>query len=141
MPDQNDHLLTAITEPPQNPPTTLRMGFPAPGTEYPFIIGDIAYATARRLGPGWNADAGYWGTQGTIWGPYTASFTLLIDVEGDLCMVYDVAASDEWPEAPQLPRGVREFSAGLFLPGACVTDGLDHIADQLTAALRAITGT
>ncbi|WP_331728763.1 hypothetical protein [Streptomyces anulatus] len=141
MPDQNDHLIVTTTEPPQNPPRTLRTAFPAPGVEYPFSVGDIAYATARRLGHGWNADAGYWGTQGSIWGPYTAAFTLLIDVEGDLCMVYDVTASDEWPEAPQLPRGVQEFSAGLFLPDACVTDGLDHIADQLAAALRAITGT
>ncbi|MEU5373804.1 hypothetical protein ABZ362_33395 [Streptomyces sp. NPDC005951] len=141
MPDQNDHLINAVAGPPPAPPTTLRMGFPAPGTEYPFSVGDIAYATARRLGPGWNADAGYWGTQGSIWGPYTASFTLLIDVEGDLSMHYDVAASDEWPDAPQLPRGVQESSAGLFLPDACVTDGLDHIANQLAAALRAITGT
>lgn len=141
MPDQNDHLITAIAGPPQNPPTTLRMDFPAPGVEYPFSVGDIAYATARRLGSGWNADAGYWGTIGSIWGPYTATFTLLIDVEGDLSMHYDVAASDEWPEAPQLPPGVRESSAGLFLPDACVTDGIDHIADQLAAALRAITGT
>lgn len=140
MPEQNDHLIAAIAGPPPAPPA-LRMGFPAPGVEYPFSVGDIAYATARRLGPGWNADAGYWGTQGSIWGPYTATFTLLIDVEGDLSMHYDVAASDEWPEAPQLPPGVREFSAGLFLPDACVTDGIDHIADQLAAALRAITGT
>ncbi|WP_445277425.1 hypothetical protein [Streptomyces sp. DSM 41033] len=140
MPEQNDHLTVAITEPPQNPPA-LCMGFPAPGVEYPFSVGDIAYATARRLGPGWNADAGYWGTTGSLWGPYTACFTLLIDVEGDLCMAYDVAASDEWPDAPQLPRGVQEFPAGLFLPEACVTDGLDRIADQLAAAVRAITGT
>ncbi|CAM5541218.1 hypothetical protein [Streptomyces badius] len=48
MPDQNDHLIVAITEPPQNPPSALRMGFPAPGVEYPFSVGDIAYATARR---------------------------------------------------------------------------------------------
>ncbi|WP_327436632.1 MULTISPECIES: hypothetical protein [unclassified Streptomyces] len=140
MPEQTDHLIITITEPPQNPPAP-RRAFPAPGTEYPFSVGDIAYATARRLGPGWNADAGYWGTTGSLWGPYTACFTLLIDVEGDLCMAYDVAASDEWPDTPQLPRGVQEFSAGLFLPEACVTDGLDHIADQLTAAVRAITGT
>ncbi|MFJ3973339.1 hypothetical protein ACIPYR_35030 [Streptomyces parvus] len=140
MPEQTDHLITAIPGPPPASPA-LRMDFPAPGVEYQFSVGDIAYATARRLGPGWNADAGYWGTQGSIWGPYTATFTLLIDVEGDLSMHYDVAASDEWPEAPQLPPGVQTFPAGLFLPHACVTDGIDHIADQLAAALRAITGT
>ncbi|MGW4629733.1 hypothetical protein [Streptomyces rubiginosohelvolus] len=106
MPDQNDHLITAITEPPPTPPA-LRMDFPAPGVEYPFSVGDIAYATARRLGPGWNADAGYWGTTGSLWGPYTATFTLLIDVEGDLSMHYDVAASDEWPEAPSSRPGSR----------------------------------
>ncbi len=141
MPEQTDHLIAAIPVPPPVPPRTLRMGYPEPGTEYPFSVGDIAYATARRLGPGWGADAGYWGTQGSIWGPYTATFTLLIDIEGDLSMHYDVAASDDWPEAPKLPRGVRESSAGLFLPDACVTDRIDHIADQLAAALRAITGT
>ncbi|MFG2504615.1 hypothetical protein ACGFOW_03815 [Streptomyces rubiginosohelvolus] len=80
------------------------MSFPAPGVEYPFNIGDIAYATARRLGPGWNADVGYWGTTGSIWGPYTATFTLLVVVEGDLRIVYDIAGSDAWPDiAPPAP--------------------------------------
>ncbi|MFI8200998.1 hypothetical protein ACIF6K_31500 [Streptomyces sp. NPDC085942] len=61
-----------------------------------------------------------------------------MDIEGDLCLTYD--REDQWPESPQLPPGVREFPAGLFLPDVCVTDGLDHIAQQLAAAVRAVAG-
>ncbi|MFE3519684.1 hypothetical protein [Streptomyces sp. NPDC059166] len=141
MPDQNDHLITAATEPPPAPPHRLRLHHPAPGIEYPFSISDIAHATAALLGPTWAADAGHWGICGYLWGPYTAPFTLLVDVEGDLCLTYDRAAADEWPDDPQLPDGAQEFSAGLFLPDLCVVDGLDHIAQHLAAAVRAVTGT
>ncbi|MFG3142754.1 hypothetical protein ACGFZA_41940 [Streptomyces sp. NPDC048211] len=140
MTEQTDRLITAITEPPPVPPRTLRMGHPAPGVEYPFSISDIAYATARLLGPDWSADAGHWGITGYLFGPYAASFTFLIDVEGDLCMTYALTAADGWPESPQLPAGFQEFSAGVFLPGACVADGVDHLAAQHAAAVRAITG-
>lgn len=142
MHDQNDRLITAITEPPPVPPHmhTLRMHHPAPGIEYPFSISDITHAAAALLGSEWSADAGHWGICGYLWGPYTASFTLLVDIEGDLCLVYDCSATDEWPESPHLPHGVLPFSAGLYLPDVCVTDGLDHIAQQLAAAVRAITG-
>ncbi|MFD5342248.1 hypothetical protein ACFWJY_00375 [Streptomyces anulatus] len=141
MTEQTDRLIIAITEPPQPPPRTPRTPYPAPGMEYPFSIGDIAYATARLLGRDWCADAGYWGITGSLWGPYTASFTLLIDIDGDLCMTWDRSEADEWPDTPQLPSGFQEFSAGTFLSGACVTDGLDHLAEQHAAAVRAITGT
>ncbi|MFI7368054.1 hypothetical protein ACIBO4_38520 [Streptomyces sp. NPDC050149] len=71
---------------------------------------------------------------------YAASFTFLIDNDGDLCMTYALTAADGWPDSPQLPAGFQEFSAGVFLPDACVTDGLDHIAERHAAAVRAITG-
>ncbi|MFD7747821.1 hypothetical protein ACFV2V_25130 [Streptomyces sp. NPDC059698] len=127
-----------MTTVPPVPPRKLRMGHPAPGVEYPFSISDIAHAAALTLGPEWGADAGHWGICGYLFGPDDESFTLLVDIEGDLCLTYD--REDQWPESPQLPPGVREFPAGLFLPDVCVTDGLDHIAQQLAAAVRAVTG-
>ncbi|MEV5259917.1 hypothetical protein AB0L02_17905 [Streptomyces anulatus] len=139
MPEQTDRLIIAITEPPPAPPFYPAPA-PAPGTEYPFSIGDIAYATARLLGREWCADAGYWGITGSLRGPYTASFTFLVDIEGDLCMTWDRSEADGWPDTPQLPSGFHEFSAGIYLPEACATDGLDHLAEQHAAAVRAITG-
>ncbi|MER6641047.1 hypothetical protein ABT285_36675 [Streptomyces microflavus] len=35
-----------------------------------------------------------WGITGSLWDPYVASFTFLIDVEGDLCMTYDRSEAD-----------------------------------------------
>lgn len=140
MNGQNDLLIISSTQPPQTPPQAPRTAYPAPGMEYPFSIGDIAYATAHLLGPDWCAEAGHWGITGSLWGPYVASFTFLIDIEGDLCMTYDRSEADGWPQTPQLPRGFQEFTAGVFNPHACVTDGLDQLAAQHAAALRAITG-
>ncbi|MGW4254461.1 hypothetical protein [Streptomyces californicus] len=138
MPAQDDHLITAVTTVPPVPLRKLRMHSPAPGVEYPFSISDIAHATALTLGPDWGADAGHWGITGHLFSPEDQPFTLLVDIEGDLCLTYD--RDDQWPENPQLPVAAREFCAGVFLPHVCVTDGLDHIAQQLAAAVRAITG-
>ncbi|MGW4221481.1 hypothetical protein ACWEJZ_31250 [Streptomyces bacillaris] len=113
---------------------------PAPGTEYPYSVADIAYATARATGPHWTAEALPWGISATLHGPYTAHFTLLIDVEGDLCLTYDRAAADGWPDTPDLPPAAHAYAAGIYLPDATSTDDLDDLAQQLAAAVRAITG-
>ncbi|MGW5804039.1 hypothetical protein ACWFQ7_33535 [Streptomyces bacillaris] len=114
---------------------------PPPGTEYPYSVADIAYATARAIGPDWSAMALPWGISATLSSSrYTAHFTLLIDVEGDLCLTYDQAAADGWPDTPGLPRGVHAYAAGIYLPDASSTDDLEHLAQQLATAVRAITG-
>ena len=88
---------------------------PPPGTEYPYSVADIAYATARAIGPDWSAMALPWGISATLSSSrYTAHFTLLIDVEGDLCLTYDQAAAAD----------------------LVAEDG----GQQLAAAVRAITG-
>lgn len=58
---------------------------PALGTEYPFSIGDIAFATARVLGDGFTGDSGCWGVTGQVHGAGDSS-TIGVDYEGDLCL-------------------------------------------------------
>ncbi|MCG8971824.1 hypothetical protein [Streptomyces sp. CL12-4] len=113
---------------------------PAPGTEYPFSISDIARATARILGAGWTAESGYWGTSGVVSGPFTAEFEFLVDNEGDLCITYDHFVVDGFPEVPALPDGVKDCPGGVHLVLACSADGLDSLAERSAAAIRAVTG-
>ncbi|NML55101.1 hypothetical protein HHL19_35770 [Streptomyces sp. R302] len=113
---------------------------PAPGTEYPFSVSDIARAASRLLGPDWLAESGYWGITGTLSGPYIGKFTLLIDEEGDLYIEFSRYAGDDWPEDPKLPDGVEHCDGGVFLVGASAPDGLDFLAAQVAAAVRAVTG-
>jgi len=113
---------------------------PSPGTEYPFSISDIPRAVARLLGPGWSAESGYWGTSGTLAGPFNASFTFMVDDEGDLCIEYDYMEADAWPESPTLPDGIRTFDYGVYLELASAADGLEVLAERAAAAIRAVTG-
>lgn len=116
---------------------------PAPGTEYPFSISDIARATARILGKGWMAESGPWGTTGTISASYVAEFVLYIDADDDLCIDFTRYTDDGWPDADSvsLPDEVEAFSGGVYLKGACSVDGLEALAERCAAAIRAITGT
>ncbi|MEU2969018.1 hypothetical protein ABZ687_29075 [Streptomyces ardesiacus] len=114
---------------------------PAPGTEYPFSISDIARATARLLGPGWSAESGYWGVTGVVSGHLCAAdFEFLIDGDGDLCISYDHFVADGFPETPELPDEVKDYAEGVYLPTACSAHGLDALAERSAAAIRAVTG-
>ncbi|MEU5978494.1 hypothetical protein [Streptomyces sp. NPDC047315] len=57
---------------------------PAPGTEHPFSVSDIAHATAKRLGTGWRAQPGPHGTTGTIQGPDGKSYLLAVGDIGNM---------------------------------------------------------
>jgi hypothetical protein len=113
---------------------------PAPGTEYPFSISDIARATARLLGDGWSAESGPWGVTGTVSGPYTTSFEFVVDYEGDLAIRYASYTADGFLEEPELPQDVRDHKEGVYLYLACSADGLDSLAERCAAAIRAVTG-
>lgn len=113
---------------------------PAPGTEYPFSVSDIARATARLLGADWTAESGPWGTTGTLTGPHSADFTFLVDEESDLLIDYRYSTDDDFPEHPELPDGVLTCDSGVYLELASSTDGLDALAEKSAAAVRAITG-
>ncbi|MET9776223.1 hypothetical protein ABZ023_18515 [Streptomyces sp. NPDC006367] len=113
---------------------------PAPGTEYPFSISDIARATARVLGPGWTAESGPWGVSGTLSGPYSTDFTFCIDEQDDLVIAYRPSTDDDFPEDPELPDPATKCDAGAYLELASADDGLDELAEQSAAAIRAITG-
>ncbi|MFB6700249.1 hypothetical protein [Streptomyces rubiginosohelvolus] len=113
---------------------------PEPGTEYPFSVSDIARAVSVILGDAWIAESGYWGTTGSLSGPFTASFTFLVDEEGDLVMEFDDMEDDAWPESPTLPADFHECDGGVYLELASASDGLEHLAEKYAAAVRAITG-
>ncbi|MEV0965523.1 hypothetical protein AB0J25_23585 [Streptomyces sp. NPDC049910] len=113
---------------------------PAPGTEYPFSISDIARATARLLGDGWTAESGSWGITGTLAGPCSTEFTFCVDYEDDLVIAYRYTTDDDFPDAPKLPEGALKCDAGVYLELASASDGLDSLAERSAAAIRAITG-
>lgn len=118
---------------------------PLYGVEYPFSISDIAHATAARLtadlGDEWTADAGYWGVTGSVSGPCIASFTFQIDYEGDLVIDYEGRYVDDgFPEDPELPENVVRTDDGVALMDACAPAGLDTLAEQSAAAIRAVIG-
>ncbi|MFD4795063.1 hypothetical protein [Streptomyces anulatus] len=114
---------------------------PEPGTEYPFAVSDIARAVSALLGDDWTAESGYWGTTGSLSGPFTASFTFLVDEEGDLVMAFDRMEDEAWPDSPTLPEDFHECDGGVYLELASASDGLEHLAEKYAAAVRAITGT
>jgi hypothetical protein len=113
---------------------------PAPGTEYPFSISDIARATARLLGDGWTAESGCWGVSGTLAGPCSTRFTFRIDEEDDLTIAYSYSTDNDFPQDPRLPEGVIRCDAGAYLELASAAEGLDNLAERSAAAIRAITG-
>ncbi|MFJ4880131.1 hypothetical protein ACIP93_33655 [Streptomyces sp. NPDC088745] len=113
---------------------------PAPGTEYPFSVSDIARATAHLLGSEWGAESGFFGVTGTVFGPFTSSFTLLVDYEGDLCIAYDRFVCDGFPEHPELPKHIREYDDGVYLEASSASEGLETLAERCAAAIRACVG-
>lgn len=114
---------------------------PAPGTEYPFSISDIARATARLLGDGWTAESGFWGVTGAVSGPYVTDFEFVVDYEGDLCIRYARYEEDGFPEHPEgLPDDVAAYSEGVTFQYASAADGLAALAEKAAAAIRAIPG-
>lgn len=136
------HTVPDLTAPPAEKPLYGANGeyTPAPGTEYPFAVSDIARAVSALLGDDWTAESGYWGTTGSLSGPFTASFTFLVDEEGDLVMEFEME-DDTWPESPTLPEDFHECDGGVYLEVASASDGLEHLAEKYAAAVRAITGT
>ncbi|MGW0033030.1 hypothetical protein ACWDXD_24840 [Streptomyces sp. NPDC003314] len=113
---------------------------PTPGTEYPFSVSDIARAAIVLLGPDWHAESGAFGATGTISGPSTGRFGLLVDGEGDLLIEVPQYEGDDWPESPELPDGIKDYDDGVYLEGASASDGLDSLAAKVAAAVRAVTG-
>ncbi|GAA5070569.1 hypothetical protein [Streptomyces similanensis] len=113
---------------------------PAPGSEYPFSVSDIARAAAHQLGDGWSAESGPWGVTGTVSGPYNAKFTMAVDYDNDLCISWDRFVGDGFPEHPELPESVCDYDDGVYLELAAACDGLEYLADRSAAAIRAVTG-
>ncbi|MFI7012621.1 hypothetical protein [Streptomyces sp. NPDC050145] len=115
---------------------------PEPGTEYPFSISDIAYATARALSAGWLADSGSWGVTGYLElpGVHTTVFKIGVDEDSDLYIEYTRYEDDAFPDSPQLPDRVKYYDAGVYLDEARADEGLEELAERCAAAIRAVTG-
>lgn len=94
---------------------------PAPGTEFPFSISDIARAAAPLLGDDWQAEAGPWGASGTV----------MPSGREDL---YYVAVGDVGDMDEDLgvwgPDGTR------LLPRAAASHGLGWLADAVAVTVR-----
>ncbi|WP_326581851.1 hypothetical protein OIE69_44320 (plasmid) [Actinacidiphila glaucinigra] len=91
---------------------------PAPGTEYPYSVSDIARAAAKLLGPGYHAESGHWGVTGAITGPHGQSITIGVDHEGDL----------------YVKRGSDQIT---YLPDACAAYSVESNADAVAKAVLA----
>ncbi|MEV7512136.1 hypothetical protein AB0O57_29685 [Streptomyces sp. NPDC091201] len=92
---------------------------PAPGTEHPFSIGDIAFAAARILGDGFAGDSGQWGVTGLVHG-LGDTWVVEVDHDGDLAL-----------------RPSDDFEAIHYFTDLSVNDGLDNIAAAVAEAIRA----
>lgn len=68
---------------------------PAPGTEYPFSVSDIARATVQLLGPDWHAESGFHGTTGDITSPDGDSYHLAVGDVGDVSPEMYVQCGDD----------------------------------------------
>jgi hypothetical protein len=98
---------------------------PAPGTEYPFSIGDLAMATADRL-KGWDGFSTPWGVSGRIFSQDNDVYDLSVE-NGDLYL-----------SRTFLRDGV--FEAELELPTTKAADGLFVLALRLAKVIAATSG-
>ncbi|WP_225631400.1 hypothetical protein [Streptomyces solaniscabiei] len=113
---------------------------PAPGTEHPFSVSDIARASARLFGDGWTAESGCWGVAGTWPVPARPPSRFHIDDEDDLTSAYSYSTDDDFPGDPQLAEGVIKCDVGAYLEHAVASEGLHSLAERSAAAIHAITG-
>ncbi|MFD9078135.1 hypothetical protein [Streptomyces erythrochromogenes] len=87
---------------------------PAPGTEYPFSVSDIARQAVKLLGDGWHAESGYWGVTGEITTLEGARFVVGVDHEGDLYVHADDNAEPtfllEYFDSTSASEGLEEVT-------------------------------
>ncbi|KNE81387.1 hypothetical protein AB0B04_18860 [Streptomyces xinghaiensis] len=132
---------TAQHQQPRREQTDTAPYHPAPGTEFPFSISDIAHATAHLLGEDWNAESRPWGISGALSGPFLTPFDLLVNKEDELVIEYTTRyAYDALPAKPDLPQETYACDGGVYLRLAHPAHGLEELAQRAAAAIRAVTG-
>ncbi|MFD6113765.1 hypothetical protein ACFWG0_27155 [Streptomyces yangpuensis] len=94
---------------------------PAPGSEYPFSISDIARQAVKLLGDGWHAESGYWGVTGEITTRDGTRFIVGVDHEGDLYVHADKNAE---------PTFLLEY-----FDSTSASDGLEEVATRVVAVV------
>ncbi|MCX5078886.1 hypothetical protein OHA84_37325 (plasmid) [Streptomyces sp. NBC_00513] len=97
---------------------------PAPGTEYPFSISDIARQAVKLLGDDWHAESGYWGVTGEITTQDGARFIVGVDHEGDLYVHADKHAE---------PTFLFEYFDGIS-----ASDGVEEVTKRVVAVISDI---
>lgn len=94
---------------------------PAPGSEYPFSISDIARQAVKLLGDDWHAESGYWGVVGEITARDGARFIVGVDHEGDLYVHADMHAE---------PTFLMEY-----FDCTSASDGLEEVIKRVVAVI------
>ncbi|MFF8696322.1 hypothetical protein ACF08W_29325 [Streptomyces sp. NPDC015144] len=113
---------------------------PPAGFEYPFSIGDIAFAVARLLPGDWFADSGNWGVTGKVFSPDGIVFELFVDYDNDLFMECRLPEGQKLPSGTAFTGDMRVAHDGVYLELASAADGLDYLSQQYAAAIRVIAG-
>ncbi|MGW7090018.1 hypothetical protein ACWGH2_41915 [Streptomyces sp. NPDC054871] len=90
---------------------------PAPGTEYPYAVSDIARKAAELLGEGWGSESGYWGVTGQIHTPDGETVTIGVDHDGDLYVNGPTSLEPVYLEEETAPHSEEELTvlAGLVV--------------------------
>ncbi|MGW6569828.1 hypothetical protein [Streptomyces sp. NPDC054975] len=95
---------------------------PAPGTEYPFSISDIARRAVVILGPCWTAESGFMGVSGTISAPDSTTYLLAVGDLGDT-----------------VPELYVELDGGQHcIHGVWSGDGVQAIAQEVALLIRTL---
>ncbi|MER6230935.1 hypothetical protein ABT169_17550 [Streptomyces sp. NPDC001616] len=84
---------------------------PAPSTEYPYAISDIAHKAAKLLGPDWVSMPHRWGTRGHVTSPAGELVVLGIDHDEDLYVLGPTSLEPVYLEDEMAPRDLEDLEA------------------------------
>ncbi|MGW0562867.1 hypothetical protein ACWDZ4_20165 [Streptomyces sp. NPDC003016] len=84
---------------------------PAPSTEYPYAVSDIAHQAAELLGPDWTSMPQRWGTRGHVTSPAGELVVLGVDHEEDLYVLGPTSLEPVYLEDEMPPRSLNALEA------------------------------
>ncbi|MGA5411637.1 hypothetical protein ACPCSC_30820 [Streptomyces lavendulocolor] len=82
---------------------------PAPGTEYPFAVADIAHQAAKLLGPDWTSMSLRWGTRGRLTSPSGEEVVVGVDHDEDLYVNGPTSLEPVYLEDEMPPRSQEDL--------------------------------
>lgn len=84
---------------------------PAPSTEYPYAVSDIAHKAAELLGPDWTSMSLRWGTRGRITSPAGEQVVIAVDEDEDLYVNGPTSLEPVYLEDAMPPRSLDALEA------------------------------